>query len=70
MKNRVPDYLPAARQTGQASLPAFQELRDLAQKQIADQMHQVKTYVQAHPATGVGAAFCLGIYLGWVIKRR
>jgi ElaB/YqjD/DUF883 family membrane-anchored ribosome-binding protein len=70
MKNRVPDYLPAARQAGQGSQPTFQELRDLVQKQIADQMHQVKTYVQAHPVAGVGAAFCIGIYLGWVIKRR
>lgn len=70
MKNRIPDHLPAARQTGQASQPAFQELRDLAQKQIADRVHQVETYVQSHPVIGVGAAFCIGIYLGWVIKRK
>ena len=70
MTNRIPDYLPAASRQDQASQPAFQELRDLAQKQIADRMRQVATYVQEHPATGIGAAFCLGIFLGWVIKRR
>lgn len=70
MKNRIPEYLPAPRQKGQPSQPAFQELRNLAQKQIAYRMRQVETYVQEHPVTGIGAAFCIGSFLGWVIKRR
>lgn len=70
MKNRIPDYLPVPRRTGPASQPAFQDLRDLAQKQIADRIRQVETYVQTHPAAGIGAAICIGIFLGWMIKRR
>jgi ElaB/YqjD/DUF883 family membrane-anchored ribosome-binding protein len=70
MKNRIPEYLPVPRQTGQASQPAFQELRDLAQKQIAERMRQVEKYVQTHPVAGIGAAICIGIFLGWMIKRR
>ena len=70
MKNRIPDYLPAPRRKGQPSQPAFQELRNLAQEQIGYQMRQVATYVQEHPVTGIGAAFCIGVFLGWVIKRR
>ena len=70
MMNRIPDYLPTSSRIGQPSQSAFQELRDLAQKQIAGRMRQVQTYVQEHAVTGIGAAFCIGIFLGWVIKRR
>ncbi len=70
MKNRIPDYLPASRRNSQPSQPAFQKLRNVAQNQIAYRMSQVETYVQEHPVTGIGAAFCIGILLGWVIKRR
>ncbi len=70
MKNRIPDYLLSPRRTRQPSPPALQRLRDLAQEQIAYRMRQVKTQVQEHPVSGIGAAFCIGIFLGWVVKRR
>lgn len=70
MKNRIPNYLPAFERAGQPSQPALQELRDSAQRQIACRIHQVETYVQEHPVTGIGVAFCIGIFLGWVVKRR
>ena len=70
MKNRIPDYLPAPRRKGQPSQPTLQELRNLVQNEIAYRMRQVQTYVQEHPGTGIGAAFCTGIFLGWVVKRR
>ena len=70
MKNRIPDLLSPPTQNGQPSQPVFQELRNLAQKQFADRMRQVEKYVKEHPATAVGAGFCMGILLGWFIKRR
>ena len=70
MTNRIPSYLPVPRQTEQASQPVIQKLRNLAQKQIGQPMRQVETFIQEHPATGIGAAFCIGILLGWFIKRR
>lgn len=70
MKNRIPDYLLAPKPNGPPSQPAFHELRDLAQKQIADRVRQIETYVQQHAVIGIGAAFCIGVFLGWVIKRR
>jgi ElaB/YqjD/DUF883 family membrane-anchored ribosome-binding protein len=70
MTNRIPNYLPASRRKGQPSQSAYQELRNLVQKQIADRMRVIEAYVQEHPVTGLGAAFCIGIFLGWVIKRR
>jgi ElaB/YqjD/DUF883 family membrane-anchored ribosome-binding protein len=70
MKNRIPDYLPATDLTDEPPKPAIQEMLKVAQKQIAERMRQVTTCVQDHPATAIGAALCIGIFLGWVIKRR
>ena len=70
MINRIPNHLPPPKRSGQPSQGARQDWRHLAQRQIADRLHQVETYVQAHPVTGIGAAFCIGVLLGWIIKRR
>lgn len=70
MKNRFPGYLSDSRRTDRPSEPAFQDLRDLAREQFADRMRQAKAYVRQHPASGLGAAFCIGIFLGWIIKRK
>jgi ElaB/YqjD/DUF883 family membrane-anchored ribosome-binding protein len=70
MKNRIPDHLPASSRTDQRSEPTFQELRDLARKQFAGLTRQSETYVREHPLSGLGAAFCIGIFLGWIIKRK
>ena len=70
MKNRIPDYLPASSQTDQASEATLHELRDLAREQLAERLRQAETFVREHPVSGLGAAFCLGIFLGWVIKRK
>ena len=70
MKNRIPAFLAAPRKKVQKSPPAFQELRDLAQKQMASRLRQVETYIHEHPGTALGAAFCIGIFLGWIIRRK
>jgi ElaB/YqjD/DUF883 family membrane-anchored ribosome-binding protein len=70
MNSRIPEYLRASRQKDLPSQPAIQELLNLAQKQIASRMRQVESFVHKHPVTGIGAAFCIGIFLGWVIKRK
>ena len=70
MKNRIPDYLPDSMRTDQPSEPMLQELRDLARRQFADRMRQAEMFVREHPVSGLGAAFCIGIFLGWVIRRK
>ena len=70
MKNRIPDCLSALERRGQPSQPTFQELRNLAQRQIAVRLRQVEQFVEEHPASGIGAAFGIGIFLGWIIKRK
>lgn len=70
MKNRIPDYLPVQRNKAQSPPAVFQGLRDMGEKQITYRIRQVKSYIQVHPVTGIGAAFCLGILLGWFNKRK
>lgn len=70
MKNRLPDYRTIAQQNGQPSAPAFEELRKSVHKQFASRLRQVESFVQEHPVTSIGAASCIGVFLGWVIKRR
>lgn len=70
MKNRIPDYLLDASRTDQPSARVFRELRELARKQLADGMRQTETFVREHPVSGLGAAFCIGILLGWIIRRK
>jgi len=70
MKNRIPNYLPALNRKALPLQSANTKLLDLVQKQIADQTRVIQSYVQEHPVTGIGAAFCIGIFLGWAIKRN
>jgi ElaB/YqjD/DUF883 family membrane-anchored ribosome-binding protein len=69
MKNRIPNYLPVPKRKAVPSQSANPKLLDLVQKQIADPMRVIEAYVQEHPVTGIGAAFFIGIFLGWIIKR-
>jgi len=70
MNNRIPNYLPAPKRKALPSQSANPELLDLVQTQIADRMRVIEMYLQAHPVTAISATFCIGVFLGWVIKRR
>ena len=70
MTNRIPESLPLPRRIHQPSPPRFHEWRNLAQKQWAIRVRQVKTFVQEHPVAGIGTAFGIGVVLGWIVKRR
>jgi hypothetical protein len=70
MNNRLGVYAPAARRDGQPSPPTPRSWPEQAQTQIGRGLRQIETYVQQHPLTGIGAALCIGIALGWFIKRR
>ena len=70
MINRIPEALRPSLHEGQPSQSGFGGLRDLAEKHLGNRIRQVKTFVQEHPAAGIGAALFLGVVLGWVIKRK
>jgi ElaB/YqjD/DUF883 family membrane-anchored ribosome-binding protein len=70
MNNRLTPPLPLLKRSDQPPQPAFDALRDQAEKQISAGIAGIEAYIKQHPATGIGAAFCIGILLGWLIKRR
>jgi len=69
MTNRITEYSRVSRQIGQPPQPALQELRNEAQQEFTRRMRQIESLVQRHPVMGISAAFCIGILLGWKIKR-
>jgi ElaB/YqjD/DUF883 family membrane-anchored ribosome-binding protein len=69
MMNRIPKYLPAPNRKAMPSHSASPKLLDVVQMRITDRMRVIEAYVQEHPVTGIGAALCIGIFLGWFIKR-
>jgi ElaB/YqjD/DUF883 family membrane-anchored ribosome-binding protein len=69
MKNRILNY-PASTSNNQSSQTVFEGLRGAAQSRIGDRICQIRKFVQVHPMTSLGAALGMGIFLGWVIKRK
>ncbi len=67
MKNRIPDYLLAS---APESSTAPIEMLHAAQKQLDQRRRWIEAYIQEHPAVGIGAALCIGVLVGWIIKRR
>ena len=69
MRNRILNY-PTSPSNDQSLQATFEELRGAVQRRIGDRLRHVKKYVQVHPMTSLGAALGMGIFLGWVIKRK
>jgi hypothetical protein len=72
MKNRIPDDLlassPPVSARRQPLPPSCSMRRNKQLNQV--QRQWIETYVQEHPAVGIGAALCIGVLIGWISKRR
>jgi ElaB/YqjD/DUF883 family membrane-anchored ribosome-binding protein len=70
MKYGVTRYLPAPMHTDGASKSLVPESLRLARRNNADQNRNIESYVSERPLLTIGAAFCTGVILAWMIKRR
>ena len=70
MKNRLPGDLWASAPHFSRTPTAPAELLHAVQKQLDQRRRWIEMYVQEHPAVGIGAALCIGVLIGWIIKRR
>lgn len=70
MRNRISEYFAASRPREQPSRPVVQRIRRLAQHQRGYGKRDVESYVIEHPVAAMGAAFCLGVLLAWMIKQK
>lgn len=45
-------------------------MKESTDRQDDGWMHRIELIVEDYPAMGIGTAMCLGVLLGWAIKRR
>jgi hypothetical protein len=53
-----------------ATPPFGEEPSTSARQRMARLTRSLNSSLAEHPAVGLGAAFTVGVFLGWVIKRR
>lgn len=70
MRNRISDYLPAPGGESQSRKVSLSESRQLSRRHDAFRTHEVESYVVKHPLAAIGAAFSIGVFLAWLIKRK
>ena len=69
MKNRIHNY-PTSTSNAQNSEATCEEWRGAAQTRIVNRIRQAEKYIQMHPMASLGAVLGMGLFLGWVIKRK
>jgi ElaB/YqjD/DUF883 family membrane-anchored ribosome-binding protein len=69
MKNQIPNglFTPSPHLPQTMATPA--QILQETQMRFNQGQEWIETYVQEHPAVGMGAAFCLGVLIGWASKR-
>ena len=70
MKNRVPHFPATGNHSTHESKESFQELRTLARTKLIRQRTKAEDFLGEYPLSGLAAAVCLGVVLGWFMKRR
>lgn len=63
--NRMTGYESEPRAT-----PFGRESRPSGRARAARMTRSLSSSLAAHPAVGLGVAFTVGVFLGWLIKRR
>lgn len=70
MKNRIAGHLKFPEHNGGALQASIPESRQSAHEKNAIRTGDVESYVTEHPLAAIGAAFCIGVFLAWMIKRK
>ena len=70
MKNRITDFLLTPRHKDRSSKAVIGGSRQLSAGQNSFKSPDVESYVTEHPLAAIGAAFSIGVFLAWLIKRK
>jgi hypothetical protein len=70
MLNRIPKHALTLSQKFETLQPPSSDWCNRPLNRIVDRKDQFTAYFREHPLTGISATFCLGIFVGWMIKRR
>lgn len=70
MKNRVLDYFSAWTHNHNSAAATGQEMLRESRESLEEVERRLRQFVKDYPATSLAAGVCIGIALGWLIKRR
>jgi hypothetical protein len=70
MKNRISPLLPVANHANHDQPMAHPELFGPPPKQLSASPIPLSDYLSEYPLISLGAAVCIGMALGWFMKRR
>jgi len=70
MNRRIPADLLSLGVSGDSPSAASSASPRAVSEPFTDSKRQLEKYVHKHALTALGATFCIGIFLGWFIKRR
>lgn len=69
MKNRLLDYFSAWTHNDHSSSAGHEFLHD-SRESLEEVERRLRRFVKDYPATSLVTGVCIGIALGWLIKRR
>jgi hypothetical protein len=70
MNNRIPAELFSLTVCGNSPSTASQISPRLVLEPFTSSQLQLEKFIHKHALMALGATFCIGIFLGWVNKRR
>lgn len=70
MKNRVLDYFSAWTHNQDSATATGHEILRESRESVEEVERRLRQFVKDYPATTLVAGVCIGIALGWLIKRR
>lgn len=72
MRNRIAGYSPATetRRPPSGAAPRAQGPPTAGHEHFSRTMQSLGTKIAEHPGVSLGVALTIGVFLGWLIKRR
>lgn len=70
MNNRFPKIPENANHAPPSVFTADRESFDAITSSLLGKRNQVESLVREYPLSSLGAAVCLGMVIGWIMKRR
>jgi len=64
------DQPPVPTRTSQWITPAYAPAPVPSKYSLAQQKQWIESWIEEYPAVALGSALCLGLCVGWLIKRR
>lgn len=68
--NRVASYDPAIRRPPETASSTAADWQEQARMRGQQALHQFERMISEHPKACIGIGLAVGVFLGWLVKRR